>query len=59
MTLSLEDGAETLQNEAKVHPGLRGVMLFDVPPSGSARSFAGAGLSLGWGRSFSIMRCGV
>ena len=54
VTLSLEDGAETLQNEAKVHPGVRGVMLFDVPPSGSARSFAGAGLSLGWGRSFSI-----
>lgn len=54
VTLSLGDGAEALQSEAKIHPGVRGALLFDVPPSGGGRAFAGAGLSLGWSRSFSI-----
>lgn len=54
VTLSLESDGEELPNKAKLHPGLSGALLFDVPPRGAGRSFAGAGLSLAWSRSFSV-----
>jgi hypothetical protein len=54
VTLSLEDNAIPDQRVAKLKLGLRGSLLFDVPPETSSRTFAGAGLALAWSRSFSI-----
>ncbi|MGC4094290.1 MAG: DUF4349 domain-containing protein [Polyangiaceae bacterium] len=54
ISLSLDDDTVDIRSQAKVHPGLRSTLLFDVPPSAAGRSLAGAGLSLSWSRGFSV-----
>lgn len=57
VTLSLAPVERELEPVAKFYPGLRAVLLVDVPPSSAdvgTTTFAGAGLSLQWTRAFDI-----
>lgn len=57
VTLSLAPTERELEPVAKFYPGLRAVLLVDVPPSSEeigTTTYAGAGLSLQWTRAFDI-----
>jgi hypothetical protein len=54
VTLSLGDEALPGEATAKLHPGVFATLLWDVPPQGSQRAFAGGGFSLAWSRSFGL-----
>ncbi|MFZ5890084.1 MAG: DUF4349 domain-containing protein [Myxococcota bacterium] len=54
LALDAEDTDAIQQRNAKLHPGVRASLLLDIPPTAENRTFAGAGLSLAWTRSFSL-----
>jgi hypothetical protein len=57
VTLALEAEHSPLDPAAKLHPGLRAVLLYDVPPGDAAvpnETYAGGGLSIAWPRAFSM-----
>jgi hypothetical protein len=57
VTLSLEPENEPQRTTAKLHPGLRAALFYDVLPSGASEpstAYAGGGLSIAWPRAFSL-----
>ena len=54
VTLAMPATELPVDPKVKLHPGLRAVLLFDVPPEASGTSYGGGGLSLSLSRAFSI-----